>query len=1730
MTESNRRAFFRISAHDLLVWALFALAYSMTSSLSFLFISGQNGVSPIWPSSGLALAVLLLSKPEQRKPILVIIFLTHLGGAAVGMLTLAEGIGFGITNSLQAFLGFWFIDRLGGSRITFTKIREVLALVGVAVFVNWLTSILGAIISSSHYALSFRSSLFAWWMADTLGTLLVTPLIVTWAANPKKFQKLSLSMSIEALFLTLAFILVMWFVVVQRGEFAKCEFIHAYLVFPILIWSALRFRPRATTVMIFVTAIFSIWFVFLGYGEPGASAARIDEILGIEGLLAVSSISTLLLSAMMAELKARQHFVEEGAERNNAVIRTAMDGFWMADSDGNFIMVNDAYCRMSGYSRDELLSMGIVDIESAESREETWARIQHVKANGFARFESVHRRRDGRTFDVEVNVRYLAHEDKFPVFIRDITDQKQADENLKVSEARYRALFSQAHDAVFILDLEGRHILSNQRAADMLGYTLAELQRLSFRDTSADISQSEEMMKRLLQGEHIPLYERRFRKKNGDIVYTEINAELVRDDKGTPLHIQSVVRDITERKKTEKALRRHAEEMDAFQGTLLKMSSPHSLPELLNSIVEHAARLLDSDSGGLYLTEPEHRRARCVVSYNTLRDYTGTALDYGEGSAGYVAETGKSLIIDDYRTWPGRSIKYESDQPFMAVMSAPLIWQGSVTGVIHVLRNNEEEGKFTGEDLGLLEMFAKHAAVAVENARLYNSIQQELTERRIAEAALRESELKYRALAENMPNVVYRCQNDSRYALIYLNDAIEELTGYPKEEFLENGLTILDLIHPEDLPNIPIPTPTSSSTINRRPYHVTYRIRHKSGEWRWVDERGVGVLNPQDDVEYLEGVMIDITERRQRERETESLLEISQSLGGTLELIPLLENILNAAVRAIPDAEKGTILLLTDGENLEIKAVVGYADPRVNGTLYSPACGYAAKTLRDRRPLLIPDVRSDECARYDGEIDEMRSVLSAMAVPLIVQDHVIGVIAIDNCTREGAFSTENLQLLTTFSTSAALAIENARLFDETRQRLAELEALHSSSASLRVAHTSDEALPIMLNKTLEALDTDAGMILLYNAAENELRYAVKRGWFEQLDTAPLKPGEGIAGEVFASGQAHISTEFVNDPLTYLPKRGQIPAGWGGACVPIRTALEAIGVLFVGVPLPRQVSAEQLKLLISLAEMTGSTLHRMQLYEETSRRAEVFATLYQTNVILSGAYDLETLLQTIVDQATRLLGASAGTMYLYDPVTEELENTYATDPSLKVGVRVHLGEGMAGRVAMTHMPLRVDDYSNWENRLEKYDKTPLGAVLEVPMLFGGELIGVLVVEEFAGTARTFTEADERLLSLLAAQAAGAVRSARLLEETVRRLKHIQTLRSIDRAITANMDSNVTLKILLGQALNLMNISAASILLFNPNTLTLEYAMGQGFRTKDIELASVRLGESYAGRAVFDRRIMNIPDLSVVAAGPFRDFVQKESFVSYHIAPMIAKGHMRGVLEVYSRGQLAISSEWLELLDALATQAAIAVDNAQMFHDLQRANFELTVAYDAAIEGWSQSLDARHRENKGHAKRVAEWTVQLARAAGIEEKQIVHIRRGALLHDIGNTDFPEYTPLDEQKLSSAEREMIHRHPGVARDIFNHIQFLRPAMDIPYCHHEKWDGSGYPRGLKGDQIPFAARIFAVLDMWDFLTHSHAGRRRLSGKKAIDRIKARSGKDFDPEVVELLIKHADLLDEGEE
>jgi PAS domain S-box-containing protein len=504
-------------------------------------------------------------------------------------------------------------------------------------------------------------------------------------------------------------------------------------------------------------------------------------------------------------------------------------------------------------------------------------------------------------------------------------------------------------------------------------------------------------------------------------------------------------------------------------------------------------------------------------------------------------------------------------------------------------------------------------------------------------------------------------------------------------------------------------------------------------------------------------------------------------------------------------------------------------------------------------------------------------------------------------------------------------------------------------------------------------------------------------------------------------------------------------------------------------------------------------------------------------ILRTPKTLREILDHQLDKALRLISAQAGSIWLYDPDTDTVHMEANRDWHEGRVVEYKRGEGVPGMVLESGHEFVTQEFHNdprLSDSLRARIPAGLGGVC-MPLHAAEKIVGVMIIS--VALPRELTPLELRVLNTLASIGGNTINSMKLHEQTVDQLERLEALREIDIAISSSLDLRLTLRTVLEQLIKQLGVDAADVLLVKPGTGYLDHIASQGFRTPIIKTTSLRLGEGLAGKAAISREIIHIEDLNHTRDEFLRqNLLAGEGFVSYFVVPLVAKGEVKGVLEIFHRSPLTPSPEWLNFLDALGWQTAIAIDNALLFEDLQRSNANLLMSYDATIAGWSRALDLRDKETEGHTERVTKVTLEPAKSMGIPKEHLLQIWRGSMLHDIGKMGVRDDILLKPGKLTEDEWELMRKHAQFAYDMLKPINYLRDALNIPYYHHERWDGSGYPHGLQGEMIPLDARIFAVVDVWDALSNDRPYRPAWPKQKVVQYIKEKSGKHFDPLVVE--------------
>lgn len=504
--------------------------------------------------------------------------------------------------------------------------------------------------------------------------------------------------------------------------------------------------------------------------------------------------------------------------------------------------------------------------------------------------------------------------------------------------------------------------------------------------------------------------------------------------------------------------------------------------------------------------------------------------------------------------------------------------------------------------------------------------------------------------------------------------------------------------------------------------------------------------------------------------------------------------------------------------------------------------------------------------------------------------------------------------------------------------------------------------------------------------------------------------------------------------------------------------------------------------------------------------------------LRSALTREEMLSIILEQTTQLLDADGSSLELIDPATGEATIVLATGEfdSLR-GLLIPVGKGLNSYIRESGKSYMNNNIANDPRVLQPEIFKEVRAIAGVPLLAHYEMIGFL----WFGRKTRIYENELNTLVSIADIAGNAIHRANLFYQTEQRLRQLIGLRTIDAAINSKQNLEHSLNVVIDQAMKLLHADAARVLLIDEDPQCYTVCVSQGFHTEHFDQIPRVIEKGGIDRAVTEQITVQCPDVQECPPGPqLLDILESEGFQSYFAVPLVTKNEVKGSLQVFLKKPFHPNPNWIEFLETLAGQAAIATGDAYLYRDLQHSNLELRLAYDQTIEGWSTALDLRDKETEGHSQRVCALTLKMASLLGIQGEDLDNIRRGALLHDIGKMGVPDDILLKPGLLTKEEWQVMYKHPDYAYQLLSPIEYLQSALDIPYCHHERWDGSGYPRKLKGLEIPLAARIFAVTDVWDALTSNRPYRDAVPEDEVLEYIQEHSGKHFDPDVVALFVK----------
>ncbi len=701
----------------------------------------------------------------------------------------------------------------------------------------------------------------------------------------------------------------------------------------------------------------------------------------------------------------------------------------------------------------------------------------------------------------------------------------------------------------------------------------------------------------------------------------------------------------------------------------------------------------------------------------------------------------------------------------------------------------------------------------------------------------------------------------------------------------------------------------------------------------------------------------------------------------------------------------------------------------------------------------------------------------------------------------------------------------ARLLDKAalERRLQEATAFHQV-ATAGIEETDEDQLITRVTEIVGKMvySDHFGVLLLDGAGENLIVHPSYQGIKKELQGLVFSIQEGVVGRCARQKEAILISD-VSQEEDYIQATSGVKSE---LAVPLIAEGQLIGVINAESTEPSRFSEDDARLLETIANQLGTAISHIRIHSQEREQRKIAEILSDTALALNSSLEIDQILDRILDEIAELIPYKTASMFLRGKEkAQALRHRGFEALGLSDWIEnfeIELGSsGIPGmdRLVNELKPELVADTRNSPDWVEIPETSWIQSHLGMPIVKNDTLLGIINLDHDQPNA--FDESDIEIVTVLANQISTALDNAELYRQQQEQLEFLESLRQIDYAITGSLDLQVILKVIMTEVMARLNIDAVNILLYDADAYQVFPAASKGYRSHDSFQEVTYHVTGLLGQIIQQRlpcfvSDLNDTDLSVVR----REIFQREGFQSYFGLPLIVKGKIVGVMELFIREQIAIQEDWQRYAATVATQTAIAVDNSQLFSNLQQANLELSLAYDITLEGWAGALEMRDQETEGHSRRVVELTMQLVKAMGVPEEQWVHIRRGALLHDIGKMGIPDRILLKPGKLDDEEWELMRMHPRFAEKWLKPIAYLRPALDIPLYHHERWDGTGYPVGLKGEQIPLAARIFSIIDVWDALSSDRPYRKAWPLEKVLDHLRSQSGKHFDPEVVKAFLE----------
>lgn len=1169
--------------------------------------------------------------------------------------------------------------------------------------------------------------------------------------------------------------------------------------------------------------------------------------------------------------------------------------------------------------------------------------------------------------------------------------------------------------------------------------------------------------------------------------------------------------------------------------------------QIYTAIHEAAQKLMRCDVFMISLHDEKTDEDISAYTVEMKHRYPPQGAPADQGLTAFVMNEGKSVILRNGEEIEKREVlHFGSPRHVQSVVAVPLRVSDQVIGMISA--QSYEAYSYDVEEQALLEMLAAHAATAIENNRLFKSEQKRRQEAETLRqaASVISSTLDTNTVAKEIlaalkqiilfdsASVFLHEGNKLRIVMTEGYDNSNELIDLSfsdNDEFFQVAKITHQPIIVEDAQKDSRFKHWGDSTSIRGWMVVPLISSGRVVGAITLDSLQSGAFDEKTGhtamaIAYQAAAAIEnarlFQEQSRRSKIIEALADIANDIATTREVLPALEQITRRALDLLHANHVAIYLLQEDDITLKTVAAHGMYRNELLSHTRKIGEGITGNVFLKGKPEIVNDTSEDpRRVVIPGTPETESRIESLMSSPLILRGRTIGVINAWRLKEDGLFNESELNFLVGIAHQVSICIESGRLFEETNQQAQEAAAIAEVGRDISATLQLDTVLERISFYAMDLLRAETSAVYLANEAKPTLQAIAALGVdSEAIRSDPLKLGTGILGNIALQNVGEIVNDTASDPRTILVKGTEKNLHENLMAVPILLKEKHMGLLAVWRSgIGTEFGPRELEFLTSLARQTAVAIENARLFKEVQRRLKELETINRVSMSLRMTHSLDEMLTILVDETLHLTGTPHGSIWLYDHTSDRLVQRIASGMATQIKHKsLSVMEGIIGYTFRTGKTYRSSELKR-DSLLfegERDSMAPGFGAIYIPIQSTAGPVGVLAV--ITEIERQITE-EINLLSILAEITGNSIHRAQLYDQSQRQVRRLTSLRDIDSAIASSFDLRLTLNILMDQTINHLNVDAVNIGLYHPDLQSLTYLTGVGFTVPSPTRPQIRMGEGLAGQVLIRQQTCHITNLQNAPEAANEVIVKREGFVTYIGIPMIVKGQIKGVFEVFHRSPLSPTPDWMEFLHTLAGQAAIAIDSSQLFENLQRSNQELLQAYDTTLEGWARALELRDRETEGHTRRVTEMTMRLARYIGVNDSEMVNIYRGVLLHDIGKMGVPDHILKKEGKLTEEEWAEMRKHPVYAYNLLSPISFLRSVLDLPYCHHERWDGKGYPRGLKGEQIPLAARIFSVVDNWDALLSDRPYRKAWPAEKVKAYLRETAGTLLDPKIVEIFL-----------